>query len=349
MTLYKSKTFLLPWTVSSFKLYLPRLHLICAHHAVVTELVAFLFALMGADEELEVVSSQHFLGDIGPPIAAAASHLVGYAAILGHWVAPQHVHNLQSCKLLNCVHFVRTRCWTSETLYSFRHLLVSTRAHRSLLVLQTLGLSQSRTLSVLRRTGQTQPICASFSAPHPLTSWADCSLEGSGASGVGGCACEPVLSCCRSENTLDAGPPPDQRPPRSCCSSSEPYCRWLHDGSAWEAWELTHTAHIEKKKKHRLNAFNNHDHKNISGFVACKMPQIHFCSLTLCLSILAIVSRSVVSEIPPCTISTLWSITVARGSQLKIFWRSFRIFLPCICKSSFTIFTIFSSVWTHIW
>lgn len=77
-----------------------------------TELVAFLFALMGADEELEVVSSQHFLCDVGPPIAAAASHLVGYAAILGHWVTPQHVHDLfgQSHKILNCAYFIQTQC-----------------------------------------------------------------------------------------------------------------------------------------------------------------------------------------------------------------------------------------------
>lgn len=55
-------------------------------------------------------------------------------------------------------------------------------------------------------------------------------------------------------------------------------------------------------------------------------------TLTLCLSTLDIMLRSVVSEIPPWTISTLWSITVARGRQLKIFWRSFRIFLPCNCR-----------------
>ncbi len=67
---------------------------VCAHPAVVAELVAFLFALMGADEELEVVSSQHFLSDIWPPVAASASHLIGNAAVLGHWVTPQHVHYL---------------------------------------------------------------------------------------------------------------------------------------------------------------------------------------------------------------------------------------------------------------
>lgn len=67
-----------------------------AHHAVVTKLIAFLFALVGADEELEVVSPQHFLGDVWPPVAASAPDLIGNAAILGHWVAPQHVHYLGS-------------------------------------------------------------------------------------------------------------------------------------------------------------------------------------------------------------------------------------------------------------
>lgn len=67
---------------------------LCAHPAVVAELIAVLFALMGADEELEVVSSQHLLSDIWPPVAASASHLIGNAAILGHWVTPQHIHYL---------------------------------------------------------------------------------------------------------------------------------------------------------------------------------------------------------------------------------------------------------------
>lgn len=70
-----------------------------AHHAVVTKLISFLFALMGANEELEVVSPQHSLRHIRPPVAASTSHLVGNAAILGHWVTPQHVHYLCGRKI----------------------------------------------------------------------------------------------------------------------------------------------------------------------------------------------------------------------------------------------------------
>lgn len=64
------------------------------HHAVVTKLVAFLFALVRADEELQAVSAQHLLSDVWPPVAAATPHLVGNAAVLRHGVAPQQVHNL---------------------------------------------------------------------------------------------------------------------------------------------------------------------------------------------------------------------------------------------------------------
>lgn len=53
------------------------------------ELITLLFALVGADEELQVVSVQEVLGDVGAPVAASTSHLVGDAAILGHRVAPQ--------------------------------------------------------------------------------------------------------------------------------------------------------------------------------------------------------------------------------------------------------------------
>lgn len=52
--------------------------------------------------------------------------------------------------------------------------------------------------------------------------------------------------------------------------------------------------------------------------------------LTLCLSSLASMLRSVRSEIPPWRTSTFWSITVANGNQLKIFCSSFRIRFPCI-------------------
>lgn len=40
------------------------------------------------------MSGQHLLRDVRSPVAAAASHLVGDAAVLGHGVAPQYVHDL---------------------------------------------------------------------------------------------------------------------------------------------------------------------------------------------------------------------------------------------------------------
>lgn len=60
----------------------------CVHPAVVAELVAVLFALMGSNEELQAVSSQHFLRHIWSPVTASASHFVVNAAILGHRVTP---------------------------------------------------------------------------------------------------------------------------------------------------------------------------------------------------------------------------------------------------------------------
>ena len=58
------------------------------------ELVALLFALVGADEELQVVLVQELLGDVGAPVAAPASHFVWNAAVLDHRVAPQQVQDL---------------------------------------------------------------------------------------------------------------------------------------------------------------------------------------------------------------------------------------------------------------
>lgn len=55
------------------------------------ELVTLLLALVGADDELQVVPVQEILGDVWAPVAAPAPHLVGNAAILSHWVAPQQV------------------------------------------------------------------------------------------------------------------------------------------------------------------------------------------------------------------------------------------------------------------
>lgn len=53
-----------------------------------TELITFLLAFMRAHKELEVVSPQHFLCDVWPPVAASASYLIGDAATLGHRVTP---------------------------------------------------------------------------------------------------------------------------------------------------------------------------------------------------------------------------------------------------------------------
>lgn len=60
------------------------------------ELVTLLLALMGADDELQVVPVQKVLGDVGAPVAAPTPHLVGNAAVLGHWVAPQQVQDLEA-------------------------------------------------------------------------------------------------------------------------------------------------------------------------------------------------------------------------------------------------------------
>lgn len=60
------------------------------------ELITLLFALVGADEELQVVSVQEVLSDVGAPVAASTSHLVGHAAVLGDRVAPQQVQDLGS-------------------------------------------------------------------------------------------------------------------------------------------------------------------------------------------------------------------------------------------------------------
>lgn len=63
--------------------------------AVVTELVAVLFALVGSDKQLQVVAVEDFPRDVRAPVTAASSHLVRDAAILWHRVAPQHIHYLQ--------------------------------------------------------------------------------------------------------------------------------------------------------------------------------------------------------------------------------------------------------------
>lgn len=60
------------------------------------ELVTFLLALVGADNELQVVPVHKVICDVGAPVAAPATHLVGNAAVLSHWVAPQQVQDLKA-------------------------------------------------------------------------------------------------------------------------------------------------------------------------------------------------------------------------------------------------------------
>lgn len=58
---------------------------------VVTELIAILLALMGADEELQVVLLKDLPRHIRPKIAAATSHRIFSAALLRHGVTPEDV------------------------------------------------------------------------------------------------------------------------------------------------------------------------------------------------------------------------------------------------------------------
>lgn len=60
-----------------------------------TKLITLLFALMRANNELEVVSVQEILSDIRPPVAAPSSDFIGYAAVLGHGVTPQQIQDLE--------------------------------------------------------------------------------------------------------------------------------------------------------------------------------------------------------------------------------------------------------------
>lgn len=66
------------------------------HSPAVAELVALLLALVGADEQLQIVSVQHVLRDVGAPVAASAPHLVGNTALQGHGVTPQQVYDLNT-------------------------------------------------------------------------------------------------------------------------------------------------------------------------------------------------------------------------------------------------------------
>ena len=60
------------------------------------KLITLLFTLVGADDELQVVSVQEVLGDVGAPVAASAPHFIGHAAVLAHRVAPQQVQDLEA-------------------------------------------------------------------------------------------------------------------------------------------------------------------------------------------------------------------------------------------------------------
>lgn len=61
---------------------------------VVAELVSFLLALVGADQQLQTVLQQQLLSHIRTEVAASASEGVGTAAVLRFRVAPQNVHDL---------------------------------------------------------------------------------------------------------------------------------------------------------------------------------------------------------------------------------------------------------------
>lgn len=66
-----------------------------AHLPIVTELISFLLALMGSDQQLEFVSAQQLLGNIRSEVATPSSKCVGTAAVMHFGIAPQYIHNLQ--------------------------------------------------------------------------------------------------------------------------------------------------------------------------------------------------------------------------------------------------------------
>lgn len=74
----------------NYVLPLPSIHL-----STMTELISFLFALVGSDEQLESVSGQQSLGDVRTKVAASSSEYVGTAAFLSFRVTPQNIHYLQ--------------------------------------------------------------------------------------------------------------------------------------------------------------------------------------------------------------------------------------------------------------
>lgn len=68
-----------------------RLLWIIPHLSVVAELIAFLFTLMGADQQLQVVPVQKVLCDVRTPVATPAPHLIWDTALWNHGVTPEQV------------------------------------------------------------------------------------------------------------------------------------------------------------------------------------------------------------------------------------------------------------------
>lgn len=73
----------------------PFVRCLISYLSTVAELVAFWLALMGADQELQVVLLQKFLCHIGPKVAATSSDCIYYATLLRHGVTPQYIYNLK--------------------------------------------------------------------------------------------------------------------------------------------------------------------------------------------------------------------------------------------------------------
>lgn len=63
--------------------------------ATVTQLITFLFTLVGSDDQLQAVLEQQSPRDVRAEVASATSEYVWAAAFLGFGVTPQYIHNLQ--------------------------------------------------------------------------------------------------------------------------------------------------------------------------------------------------------------------------------------------------------------
>lgn len=66
-----------------------------AYLPIVTQLISFLLALVGSDQQLESVLAQQFLCDIRSEVATPSTECVGTAALMHFGVAPQNVNDLQ--------------------------------------------------------------------------------------------------------------------------------------------------------------------------------------------------------------------------------------------------------------